>query len=107
MTVAQMINARMEGLLMAYLQERMIGVAEKCCRSFGAPSSLKPTVRVALPWHRRTLAVAHRIMVLGISRMIDGKAIRIATLMMSTKTNQPQPLKMSPMETCGATPFRT
>jgi hypothetical protein len=31
MTVAQTINARMEGLLMAYLQEMMIGVPEKCC----------------------------------------------------------------------------
>ncbi len=29
--VAQMINARMEGLHMAYLQERAIGVPEKCC----------------------------------------------------------------------------
>ncbi len=47
------------------------------------------------------------IIALGISRMIAGKEIRIATLMMSTKTNQPQPLKMSPMETCGATPLRT
>jgi len=31
MTVAQMINARMEGRHMAYLHERVIGVPEKCC----------------------------------------------------------------------------
>ncbi len=48
-----------------------------------------------------------RIIVWGIRRMICGKASRIAMLMMSTKTNQPQPRNMSPMETLGATPFST
>ena len=49
----------------------------------------------------------HLIMVEGISRMMAGKASRIATLMMSTNTNQPQPRKMSPMLTPLATPLST
>jgi hypothetical protein len=49
----------------------------------------------------------YRIIVCGIRRMICGKAIRMPTLMMSTRTNQPQPRNMSPMETSGATPRRT
>lgn len=46
-------------------------------------------------------------MLCGIRSMICGKASRMATLIMSTNTNQPQPRKISPMLTPLATPFST
>ena len=47
------------------------------------------------------------IIAFGISKMIAGKLTKMATLIKSTTTNQPHPLKMSPIFTLGATPFST
>ena len=55
----------------------------------------------------RAYGYGYLIMLCGIRSMICGKASRMATLMMSTNTNQPQPRKMSPMLTSLATPLST
>lgn len=54
-----------------------------------------------------TAGASYLIIVDGISRMMIGNASSIATLMMSTSTNMPQPLNMSVIETPCETPFNT
>jgi signal transduction histidine kinase len=82
------------------------------CRKHRRASHSRIALRTEVCAIVETLKIAivpprYLIMVEGISRMIAGKAIRVATLMMSTNTNQPQPLKMSAMLTPLATPFST
>jgi hypothetical protein len=75
-----------------------------CHRSWADEADVYVCPTAVSPRLRRQL---YLIMLIGISRMIIGKASRIATLMMSTNTNQPQPRKMSPMLTSLATPLST
>lgn len=66
----------------------------------------RPCNRLLLP-RRSYRSQPYLIIASGIVRMIAGTAIRIATLMRSTKTNHPQPLNMSVIDIVGATPRST